>query len=330
MGRRRVAVGGMSTRPLRAGVIFPGQGSQVVGMAGDVVKAYPAAADLFRRAEKVLGYDLFALTQLGPEDRLRETQYSQPAIYVANLALYAAVADDLSVVASSGHSFGEYCSLTIADALTFEEGLRLVNERGLAMQRAAEIAPGGMAAILGLDEAKVSEAVRAAERRTGLRVQLANLNSPGQIVVSGDLAAVRAAGEEAMALKAKRVVPLNVSGAWHSALMEPAVDGFSKVVAAARVETPKLTVIGNIYAKPLVEPDDIRKRLVESLTHQVRWHDTALRLLEEKLDIVVEFGASPVLSPLFKRMPNVPTVVHVGDLSAVERLRTTLGTLAQA
>ncbi|HVA38209.1 MAG TPA: ACP S-malonyltransferase [Candidatus Dormibacteraeota bacterium] len=327
MGRRGVAVGGVS---VRAGAIFPGQGSQVLGMAGDVVKAFPASADLFRRAERVLGYDLFALTQLGPEERLRETQYSQPAIYVANLALHAAVAGDLPVVASSGHSFGEYCSLTIADAMTFEEGVRLVNERGLAMQRAAEIAPGAMAAILGLDEASVAQAVAAAERKTGLRVQLANLNSPGQIVVSGDAAAVRAAGDEALGLRAKRVVPLNVSGAWHSALMEPAVEGFSKMVAAAHIGVPTFTVIGNLYAKPLVDPEEIKARLVDSLTHQVRWHDTALRLLEERLDIVVEFGASPVLSPLFKRMPGAPPVVHVGDLAAVERLRNTLGSLAQA
>ncbi len=327
MGRGRVAVGRMT---IRAGAIFPGQGSQVVGMAGDVVREFPASADLFRRAERILGYDLLELTQHGPEERLRETHYSQPAIYVANLALHAAVADELSIVASTGHSFGEYCSLTIAGSLTFEEGLHLVNERGLAMQRAAEIAPGGMAAILGLDEVKVSEAVAAAERRTGLRVQLANLNSPGQIVVSGDLAAVRATGEEAMALKAKRVVPLNVSGAWHSALMEPAVDGFSKVIAAARVGVPKFPVIGNIYARPFLEAEDIKGRLIDSLTHQVRWHDTALRLLEERLDIVVEFGASPVLTPLFKRTPGAPNVVHVGDLGGVERLRTTLGSLTQA
>lgn len=319
----------MSDR-VRAGAIFPGQGSQVVGMAGDVARAFPASADLFWRAERVLGYDLFALTQLGPDERLRETQFSQPAIYVANLALHAAVADELPIVASAGHSFGEYCSLTIAGALTFEEGLRLVNERGLAMQRAAEITPGGMAAILGLEEAKVAEAVAAAEHKTGLRVQLANLNSPEQIVVSGDLAAVRAAGEEALALRAKRVVPLNVSGAWHSVLMEPAVEGFAKVVAAAELGVPRFTVIGNISATPLVRREDVKARLVDSLTHQVRWYDAAVRLLEERLDIVVEFGASPVLSPLFKRIPGAPPVVHVGDQAAVERLRQTLGSLAKA
>ncbi|TAM58941.1 [acyl-carrier-protein] S-malonyltransferase [bacterium] len=327
MGRRGLAVERVS---IRAGAIFPGQGSQVVGMAGDVVRAFPAAADLFARAERVLGYDLLALTQRGPEERLRETQYSQPAIYVANLALHAAVAGELPVVASTGHSFGEICSLTIAGALSFEEGLRVVNERGLAMQRAAEAAPGGMAAILGLDEAGVTAAVAAAARRTGLRVQLANLNSPGQIVVSGDLAAVRAAGEEAMALKAKRVVALNVSGAWHSALMEPAVESFRQVVDSATLTVPSFTVIGNIYARPFREPAGIKDRLVDSLTHQVRWHDTALRLLEEHLEIVVEFGASPVLTPLFKRLPGAPSVVHVGDLSGVERLRGALDKLATA
>src|SRR5579884_1257450 len=180
---------------MRVGVVFPGQGSQVVGMGVDAARAYPAAAECFACAKTVLGYDLLALCERGPEERLRETRYSQPAIFVTNVALALSLADVLEPVAGAGHSFGEYCALTLAGALTFETALTLVNERGLAMHRAAGVAEGAMAAVLGLDPDTLRGVVaQAVERGTG-RVQLANFNAPGQIVISGDAAAVRLAGE---------------------------------------------------------------------------------------------------------------------------------------
>jgi [acyl-carrier-protein] S-malonyltransferase len=207
VGRRRVAVGCV----MKIVAIFPGQGSQNVGMGVDVAARAAGARDIFDRAASVLGYDLLDLQRTGPEERLRETIYSQPAIFTTNLALYYAVGEGLSPVASAGHSFGEFCSLTIAGALEFEEALRIVNERGHAMQFAAEQAPGGMAAVLGMD----AEQIRAVVARTGGRVQLANFNSPAQIVISGDLAAVQNAGEALLEAGAKRVVPLNVSERWN-------------------------------------------------------------------------------------------------------------------
>lgn len=320
-----MAVGGV-----RVGVIFPGQGSQVVGMGTDVAKNSGASAQLFHRSHELLGYDLLTLQKDGPEEKLRETQYSQPAIFATNVALYAAVGELLSPVVSAGHSFGEFCSLTISGALSFDEALRVVDERGKAMQAAAETAPGGMSAILGLDAEKIREVVDKVRAQTGLRVQLANFNSPTQIVISGDLAGVQAAGDALMEAGAKRVVPLNVSGAWHSALMDPAVERFAAAVNGAHFDMPRFDVVSNVDAQPYRDVETIKRNLIRSITDEVRWHDTAQKLVTYGLDMVVEFGASPVLGPLMKRLPNAPNVVNIADYAAVEKLRGMLGAEAKA
>ena len=226
----------MST--LRIGAVFPGQGSQAVGMGVDAAAQSPEARELFERAAYILGYDLLALQREGPDEKLRETQYSQPAIFATNVALYTAVAG-LEPVVSAGHSFGEFCSLVAAKAIDFEAALRVVNERGHAMQHAADLAPGGMSAVLGLDAQRIREVADATRERTGKRVQLANFNSPSQIVISGDLEGVIAAGDAMLEAGAKRVVPLNVSGAWHSALMEPAIERFASAVHNAPFTLPE-------------------------------------------------------------------------------------------
>ncbi len=303
---------------MRVGVVFPGQGSQTVGMGGALAETFPVAADLFARAARVLGYDLLALIREGPEEKLRETRYAQPAIYTVNYALAAAAGDSLGVVASAGHSFGEFCSLTLAGALTFEDALTLVRERGIAMQAAAELTPGAMAAVLGLG----AEEIRAAATEAEVLgcVQLANFNAPGQIVISGDREAVARAGELAMAAGAKRVVPLNVSGAWHSALMDPAALQFAPYVERAALAQPRFTVISNVDAQPYRDLATIRKNLIASVTHEVLWHATAERLVAEGLDAIVEFGGSAVLAPLVKRLPGAPRAIHVGDEKGLAKL----------
>lgn len=321
MGRRRLALGGL----MRVVAIFPGQGSQFVGMGGDLVERSSAAADVFARARDVLGYDLPAVMREGPEDRLRETRFSQPAIFTTNFALYAAC-EAFTPAASAGHSFGEYCSLVIAGALRFEDALSLVNERSLAMQEAADSAPGGMTAILGLDAGGVGRAVAGAGA-VG-RVQIANRNAPGQIVVSGDRAAVDRAAELALAEGAKRVVPLNVSGAWHSALMLPARERFAEKIAAVAIARPRFPVISNVDARPYDDPEAIRRNLVRSVTDEVLWHETAERLLAEGPDLIVEFGASAVLTSLMRRLPNVPRTLHVGDAAGVAKFAASLGSTA--
>lgn len=305
---------------LRVAAVFPGQGSQTVGMGVDVAANVPKVRELFDRSAVVLGYDLLELQRIGPDERLRETLYSQPAIFATNLAFYYAVGDALRPVVAAGHSFGEVCALTIAGSLSFEDALHIVDERGKAMQHAADLAPGGMSAVLGLDAAAVRDVAKAVVDRTGARVQLANFNSPTQIVISGDLEGVRAAGDAMLEAGAKRVVPLNVSGAWHSALMEPAVERYALAVDAAHFEVPTFDVISNVDAQPLRDVETIRRNLVRSITDEVRWHDTAQALLAHRPDLVVEFGASPVLAPLFRRLPDAPKVISVSDVAGVQKL----------
>ncbi|MHB8146270.1 MAG: ACP S-malonyltransferase [Vulcanimicrobiaceae bacterium] len=310
---------------LRIGVVFPGQGSQSVGMGVDVAAHSSEAKALFDRSNDILGYDLLALQQRGPDERLRETQFSQPAIFATNVALYDAVGAVLAPVVSAGHSFGEFCSLYAAKALTFDDGLRIVAERAKAMQAAADLAPGAMAAVLGLEAHAVRAIVQDICARSGARVQLANFNSPSQIVISGDRDGVQAAGDAMLAGGAKRVVPLNVSGAWHSELMEPAIERFGAAVEAGAFAMPAFDVISNVDASPYRDIASIKTNLVRSITHEVRWHETAERMLSYGLDAVVEFGASPVLVPLLKRMPGAPQAMVVSDFSGIVTLRETLG-----
>jgi [acyl-carrier-protein] S-malonyltransferase len=314
----------MEVAMMRVAVVFPGQGSQTVGMGVDIAANSTQARTLFDRASAILGYDLLALQKAGPEEKLRETQYSQPAIFTTNVALYTAVGDLLKPVVSAGHSFAEFCSLYAAGSLQFDDAVRIVDERGKAMQYAADLASGGMSAVLGLDADAVRRVAAEVAAQTGTRVQLANFNSPTQIVISGDLAGVQAAGDAMLEAGAKRVVPLNVSGAWHSQLMVPAVERFSKAVAAGTFAVPRFDVVSNVDAQVYSDIDSIKRNLVDSITHEVRWHDTAVALLGHELDLVIEFGASGVLGPLMKRLPNAPEVKVVSDYAAVKKLQETL------
>ncbi|HVA34505.1 MAG TPA: ACP S-malonyltransferase [Candidatus Baltobacteraceae bacterium] len=309
---------------MRIGVVFPGQGSQNVGMGVDVALAAPAARTCFERANAVLGYDLLELVREGPEEKLRETQYSQPAIFTTNVALYSAVGAVLEPTVGAGHSFGEFCSLVAANSLTFEEALRIVDERGKAMQAAAEGARGAMSAVLGLPAERVRTVVDELAAAGGGLVQLANFNSPTQIVISGEFDAVGRAGEAMLAAGAKRVVPLNVSGAWHSKLMEPAVARFAAAIDRGAFSVPRFDVVSNVDALPYRDVATIKQNLVKSIVQEVRWHDTAERLLSYGLDLVVEFGASAVLGPLMRRMTGAPAVMVVSDYAGVEKLRRTI------
>ncbi len=312
--------GGLAMAVKRIAAVFPGQGSQSVGMGTDVVAGSASARELFSRAERVLGYDLFALVRDGPEERLRETQYSQPAIFTTNLALFAAFGDtrgdDAEVIVSAGHSFAEFCSLVIADAIAFEEALHVVDERARAMHEAAERAAGGMSAILGLNADRVREAVESLVNESNSVLQLANFNSPTQIVLSGDPSALRAAGELLLEAGAKRVVPLNVSGAWHSELMRPAIPRFAAAVEAVQFTMPRFDVISNVDGRPYRSVAQIKAALVQSVTGEVRWHETAEALLRYEPELVVEFGANPVLTALMRRMPDAPPTLAVSDAEA--------------
>lgn len=314
-----MALGGVAR--VRYGAVFPGQGSQCVGMGCDVAANSPAAAELFARAADVLGYDLLELTRNGPEERLRETEFSQPAIFTTNLALYEALDGRIPPVVTAGHSFGELCSLVIAESLEFESALRIVDERAKAMQDAAQRARGGMSAVLGLEAERVRAVLEGVQSRNGGRVTMANFNSPTQIVISGDLAAVQAAAQPMLDAGAKRVIPLNVSGAWHSALMDPAVERLARAVAASSFAMPTFDVISNVDGRPYRDVETIRANLVRSVVEEVRWHDTAQCMLGYGLDRIVEFGASNVLGALMRRIPDSPAISVVSDFAGVEKLR---------
>jgi len=305
------------------GVIFPGQGSQAASMGVDAALSCPAARECFDRASAVLGYDLLELCARGDEDELRDTRVSQPAIFTANVAIYRSVETlGFAPIVSAGHSFGEYCSLTIAGALAFDQALRLVNERGIAMGNAADLAPGGMAAIIGFDQQQVEEICARARADSGARVDVANLNAPVQIVVSGDVAGVRAACDLAKDAGAKRVVMLNVSGAWHSELMSPAIPQFASHVESAAIAMPSFAVISNVDVVPYGSVEQIRRCLIASLRARVRWHETAMTLAAMRPDLIVECGATRVLAPMMARLAGVEAdrVVHVADRTGVSKL----------
>jgi [acyl-carrier-protein] S-malonyltransferase len=296
-------------------------------MGCDIALHSEKARATFDRAAELLGYDLLALQARGPEERLRETEYSQPAIFTTNLALYRAAGEGFAPIVTAGHSFAELCSLVIAESLDFDQALHIVSERGKAMQAAAQRARGGMSAILGLE----AEQVRGILRGEGLtHVALANFNSPTQIVISGDLDEVEAAGAAMLAGGAKRVVPLNVSGAWHSPLMEPAVERLARAVEASRFTLPRFDVISNVDGRPYRDTETIKSNLIRSVVDEVRWHDTAERLLSYSLDLIVEFGAGGVLGALMKRMSVAPPAMIVSDSAGIARLRSVIEGAASA
>lgn len=287
-------------------------------MGVDVAEHSRAAREIFERARRVLGYDVLALQREGPEERLRETALSQPAIFTTNVAIFAACAELCAdFVVSAGHSFAEFCSLTVAQSLTFEDALHVVDERAKAMQAAAQTARGGMSAILGLEAEVVRPVVERVRRESGKRLQLANFNSPTQIVISGDLSAVQIVGDALLEAGARRVVPLNVSGAWHSELMQPAVQRFAAAVESVQFSLPRFDVISNVDGRPYRDVAGIKANLVRSITEEVRWHETAERFLTYDLDLIVECGASAVLTPLLRRLPNAPRALAVSDMQGV-------------
>ena len=311
-----------------AAFIFPGQGSQAAGMGAELAARFPASRECFDRASAVVGYDLLDRVGSASPDELKETRLSQPAIFTANVAIYRAVETlGLQPVVSAGHSFGEYCSLTIANAIDFDEAVRVVSERGRAMGEAADVTPGLMAAIIGLQEAEVDAACKAAREASGERVDIGNLNTSTQIVISGNAAGVEAACEIAKEMGAKRVRVLNVSGAWHSTLMEPAMPRFGKAVAAARLHMPAFPVISNVIAKEYQSVDEMRECLLASLCARVRWHEAAVALAAFAPDYVIECGASEVLAPMMKRLPNIGAarVAHVAGSADLDELRNVVG-----
>jgi [acyl-carrier-protein] S-malonyltransferase len=279
--------------------IFPGQGSQYVGMSADLLDSESKARDLATQADTVLGVPLSAIMVTGPEEELRQTRNTQPAIFLHSMMLVSLLGDRRpSMVA--GHSLGEYSALVVAGALAFEDGLRLVRLRGELMQRAGDLERGTMAAIVGLKPAAVESLCREASA-AGI-VQPANFNSPGQIVISGSVEGVRAAMPLAKEQGAKLVKELVVSGAFHSPLMRSAEAGLRKALMETRIRDAAIPVYSNVTAEPVQGSDEIRDLLLRQLTSPVRWEESVLHMKRDGATRFVEIGPGKVLQGLVKRI----------------------------
>lgn len=303
------------------GLIFPGQGSQEVGMGKALADAFPEAARTFEEADDVLGASLSRIAWEGPEEELTATRNAQPALLVHSVAAHRVLADRLGdVVAAAGHSLGEFSAHVAAGTLSFPDALRAVRLRGELMWEAGQQRPGTMAAVLGLsDEDAEAVCQEASQGGEGVAVP-ANLNAKGQIVLSGDVEAVERAGEAARAAGAKRVVPLNVSGAFHSPLMEPAEAGLREGLSSAKFHAPEFPVISNVTADAVDEGDAARDLLVRQLTSPVRWAESIGRMLDLGIERFVELGAGTVLCGLNRRNARGVPCASVGGPEGIQAL----------
>jgi [acyl-carrier-protein] S-malonyltransferase len=305
--------------------LFPGQGSQVLGMGQDLARAYSAARDTFAEADDLLGFSLSTLCFEGPEEALDDTINTQPAIFVASLATLRALRSQGWTALpgfTAGHSLGEYSALVASGALTFADGLRLVRERGRLMKEAGERSPGGMAAILKVDDETVTDICQRASQEAGTVVQVANYNSPGQVVISGDNKALELAMEMAQAAGARRVVRLAISIAAHSPLMAAIADEFRQAVEATPIQLPQVPVVANITARLLNSVDGIHQEMVGQLTSSVRWVDSVKYMLSQGTTGFIEIGPKDVLTGLVRRIDKGVKAVACGTVDSVQALVT--------
>jgi [acyl-carrier-protein] S-malonyltransferase len=344
----------------RIAFVFPGQGSQAVGMGADIAAVSPAAAAVFSEADAAVGFSLSALCFSGPEESLRETINTQPAIVATSLALLAALQEAAGATSAltagtvvldaplrpdyvAGHSVGEYAALAASGALPIGDTLRLVRERGRLMHEEGLACPSGMAAVLGLDAATLSvvcaEATAHAQAEAGQEgrgghpgndtVVVANDNAPGQVVISGARQALDLAMDLARERGAKRVVPLAVSGAFHSPVMAPAAAGLAQAVAAAPLTDAQIPLVANITGEPITAAADLRQELAQQIAAQVQWTQSVSRLAELGVTTFVEIGAGQVLSGLIKRIVRGTTTLSVATAAdvapVVAQLRERLG-----
>jgi [acyl-carrier-protein] S-malonyltransferase len=304
----------MKLNPQTTAFVFPGQGSQTVGMGKELALQYPIAKELFGEIDEILGFPFSAIMWEGPESDLNDTVNTQPALYVHSLAAFRTFSHllpDFQPAALAGHSLGELSALAASGALSFEEGLRLVRKRGELMKRAGEIAPGSMAAVLGLDIPKLDMVCLEASTPEET-VQVANDNCPGQIVISGVKAAVERALVLAKAAGAKRAIPLAVSIAAHSSLMASIQDDWDAAVDAADFRQLNISVIGNVVVADLMTPEMARADIKSQMQSRVRWTESIRLMVERGITTFVEVGTGSVLGGLIKRIANNATTLTLG------------------
>lgn len=302
----------------KAVFLFPGQASQYVGMGKDLFSRFDIAKQLYQRANDVLDFDLRRVSFEGPEEELKQTRVTQPAIFVHSVIVNKIVQDRFEMAAAAGHSLGEYSALVSANALDFEDALRVVKVRAELMQQAGEQNPGTMAAVIGM-EADVLGKICCEAYENGV-VQCANYNSPGQVVISGSVEGVRKAMEMAQKQGARMVKELVVSGAFHSPLMESASDGVREALASAGIRDAEVPVYANVTAKPVTDKQEIRTLLVDQITSPVKWHESMVQMISDGFQDFYEVGAGNVLQGLMKRIDRQVRCTGVGTAEDIDRL----------
>lgn len=279
--------------------VFPGQGAQFPGMGKDLYDRFPMAKEMFEQANAILGFSITDIMFSGTEEDLRQTKVTQPAIFLHSVILAKCMGASYAPDMTAGHSLGEFSALTAAGALSFEDGLKLVYARAMAMQKACEAQPSTMAAILGLDDDKVEEVLRGI---TDEVVVPANYNSQGQLVISGSVPGIEKACEALKAAGAKRALPLKVGGAFHSPLMEPARVELAAAINATEFKTPICPVYQNVSGKPFTNPAQIKENLIAQLTSPVRWTQSVLNMVADGATDFIEVGPGNVLQGLAKKI----------------------------
>jgi [acyl-carrier-protein] S-malonyltransferase len=305
----------------KTALLFAGQGAQVVGMGKDLAEKFPSAKTWFDRANTALGFDLAAVCFNGPEPELTRTENAQPGIFLVSWVAFESLKEyvpSLEFEAAAGLSLGEFTALAAAGAMSFEDGLRVVRQRGRFMQEACDRTHGGMAAIIGLEEAPTREVCAAAG------VVLANFNCPGQLVISGEIDKIAKAIELAKARGAKRAIPLTVAGAYHSPLMAAAQPKLQAELEKMDVASPVVPVISNVTGLPHGRPSGIRGRLVEQVTSSVLWEQSMRTLLAQDFTRFIELGPGAALSGFMKRIDKQAQMLNVADVASLEATAKTL------
>lgn len=281
--------------------VFPGQGAQFVGMGKDLYENNPLAKELFDKANEILGYSITDIMFNGTDEELKQTKVTQPAVFLHSVISALCMGDSFQPAMVAGHSLGEFSALTAAGALSFEDGLKLVYARAMAMQKACEAAPSTMAAIVGMPDDKIEE-VCAEISKPGCVVVPANYNCPGQLVISGNIEAIHEACEKLKAAGAKRALPLKVGGAFHSPLMQPAKDELEAAIKNTEIHAPKCPVYQNVDGKPHTEPEEIKKNLIAQLTSSVRWTQCVQNMIADGADDFTECGPGKALQGMIGRI----------------------------
>ena len=306
---------------MKTAILFPGQGSQYVGMGKQFYQQFEEAKEVFDQADSILNYSLSSICFEGPDEKLKITMYTQPAIYVASLAIWSVV-KKLGIQADfmAGHSLGEYSALTAADSIPFTDALQVVGKRGLYMEEAVPHGQGTMAAIMGMERDDL-EAICHSITETGLVVELANMNTANQIVISGTKEGVELASQKAKDSGARRVIPLSVSGPFHSRLMKPARDRLQPLVSDLFIQEARVPVVMNVTGRGVVEPLRIKSNLVEQVVSPVLWTDSIEWMISQGVTTFIEVGPSKVLSGLVKKIDRNVTTYSIEDLESFDQFQ---------